>query len=57
MSETVSKPVCDCPPPAERAAEIPVDPRAELLRVASQLSQRYSARLLAEYLRLRRSVR
>ena len=57
MSETVSKPVCDCPPLAQRVAESVPDPRADLLRVASQLAERYSARLLAEYLRLRRSVR
>jgi hypothetical protein len=57
MSEAVSKPVCDCPPPAERADESPIDPRAQLMQLAGQLAERYSARLLAEYLRLRRSVR
>lgn len=57
MSESVSSPACDCPPPAERVPEVPPDPRAELLRVARQLTEQYSGRLLAEYLRLRRAVR
>lgn len=57
MSDVVPKPMCDCPPPTERAADVVADPRAELLRVAGQLAERYNARLLAEYLRLRRAVR
>ena len=57
MSDVVSKPTCDCSPPTERAADAVADPRAELLRVAGQLAERYNARLLAEYLRLRRAVR
>lgn len=57
MSEAVTPPVCDCPPPTERVPEIPSDPRAELLRMAKDLAERYSPRLLSEYLRLRRTVR
>lgn len=57
MSEVQALPTCDCAPPAKRAADRAADPRAELLRVAGQLAERYNARLLAEYLRLRRVVR
>ncbi len=57
MSESESHPQCDCPPPAERVAESPQDPRADLLRMARELAERYTPRLLEEYLRLRRTVR
>lgn len=53
----MSEPACDCPPPAQRVPEVPADPRVELLRMAKELVERYSPRLLNEYLRLRRNVR
>lgn len=69
MSETTEAPVCaedppcaapqhcDCPPPAERASTPDVDPRRDLLRMAAELMRTRDARLLADYLRLRRSIR
>ena len=47
---------CDCPPPAERPAAPAADPRGELLRMAAELMRTRDARLLNDYLRLRRSV-
>lgn len=57
MSEPVTPEACECPPPTPRAPESPADPRAELLRAARALAERYSPKQLSEYLRLRRSVR
>lgn len=55
MSEpNESAPAIDCPPPAERAATQPIDPRGELLRMAAELSRTRDARRMTEYLRLRR---
>ena len=48
---------CDCPPPAERAAAPDADPRGDLLRMAAELMRTRDARLLADYLRLRRALR
>lgn len=47
---------CGSPPPAERAATAAPDPRGELLRMAQQLMRSRDARLLADYLRLRRAA-
>ena len=48
---------CDCPPPAERAATPDADPRGDLLRMAATLMRSRDARLLSDYLRLRRAIR
>ena len=56
-TEVGPTPACDCPPPAERVAQTPRDPRAELLQMAGKLAQGRNPRLLATYLRLRRVVR
>lgn len=56
-NEPVPAASLDGPPPAERAAPEPAaDPRAELLRLAGELTRHRSGRLLAEYLRLRRAA-
>jgi|GEM_PF-5314994 len=49
-------PPIESPPIAPRAETSPPDPRADLLRLANELTKSRSARLLVEYLRLRRAM-
>ena len=55
MSEPNEPPApVDGPPPAGRAATPTIDPRADLLRLAAEVTRTRSRRLLIDYLRLRR---
>ena len=53
---TSSLPV-SCPPPAPLPERREFDPRARLLELAGELVRTQNRRLMAEYLRLRRTVR
>ena len=46
----------ESPPIAPRVEASTPDPRADLLRLANELTKSRSARLLVEYLRLRRAM-
>ena len=52
----VDSPPVESPPIAPRVEAPTPDPRADLLRLANELSKSRSARLLVEYLRLRRAM-
>lgn len=59
MSETneeVAPAPVESPPIAPRVEAPTTDPRADLLKLANELSKSRSARLLVEYLRLRRAM-
>ena len=56
INEDVAPVPVECPPIAPRAEAPVTDPRADLLKLANELSKSRSARLLVEYLRLRRAM-
>ena len=57
MSEPAPDPHPDSPPPAPVVPHQPHDPRRRLLELAASLVRVQNARLLAEYMRLRRDGR